>query len=57
MDTDAIIVRQPQLVLVDELAHTNIPGSQYEKRHQDVEQILTAGIDVFLPSIFSIWRV
>jgi two-component system, OmpR family, sensor histidine kinase KdpD len=47
MDTDAIIVRQPQLVLVDELAHTNIPGSQHEKRYQDVEQILMAGIDVF----------
>ncbi|NJN92071.1 MAG: sensor histidine kinase KdpD [Leptolyngbyaceae cyanobacterium RM2_2_4] len=47
MDTDAIISRQPQLVLVDELAHTNIPGSQHEKRYQDVEQILTAGIDVF----------
>ncbi|NJN58012.1 MAG: sensor histidine kinase KdpD [Leptolyngbyaceae cyanobacterium SL_5_9] len=47
MDTDAIIARQPQLVLVDELAHTNIPGSQHEKRYQDVEQILTAGIDVF----------
>ncbi len=47
MDTDAIIARRPQLVLVDELAHTNIPGSQREKRYQDVEIILTAGIDVF----------
>lgn len=47
MDTDAILERQPQLVLVDELAHTNVPGSQREKRYQDVEVILTAGIDVY----------
>ncbi len=47
MDTDAIIARQPQLVLIDELAHTNIPGSEREKRYQDVEVILAAGIDVF----------
>ncbi len=47
MDTDAIIARSPQLVLVDELAHTNIPGSQREKRYQDVEIILAAGIDVY----------
>jgi two-component system, OmpR family, sensor histidine kinase KdpD len=47
MDTDAIIARSPQLVLVDELAHTNIPGSQREKRYQDVEVILAAGIDVY----------
>ncbi|MGI0484896.1 universal stress protein [Pantanalinema rosaneae CENA516] len=47
MDTDAILVRQPQLVLIDELAHTNIPGSQREKRYQDVEVILTSGIDVY----------
>lgn len=47
MDSHAIIARQPQLVLVDELAHTNISGSQHEKRYQDVEQILTAGIVVF----------
>ncbi|MEP0882391.1 sensor histidine kinase KdpD [Trichocoleus sp. ST-U3] len=46
MDTDAILERQPQLVLVDELAHTNIPGSPREKRYQDVEVILDAGIDV-----------
>ncbi|MDX2270612.1 MAG: sensor histidine kinase KdpD [Cyanobacteriota bacterium] len=46
MDTDAIIARQPQLVLVDELAHTNAPGSFHEKRYQDVEKILDAGIDV-----------
>ncbi|MCY7321732.1 MAG: sensor histidine kinase KdpD [Phormidesmis sp. CAN_BIN36] len=47
MDTAAIIERQPQLVLVDELAHTNVPGSEREKRYQDVELVLAAGIDVF----------
>lgn len=47
MDTEGIIHRQPQLVLVDELAHTNIPGSDREKRYQDVEVILGAGIDVY----------
>ncbi|MEG4634037.1 universal stress protein [Microcoleus sp. AR_TQ3_B6] len=47
MDTDAVIERRPQLVLIDELAHTNIPGSRREKRYQDVEEILKAGIDIF----------
>jgi len=47
MDTEAVIARRPQLALVDELAHTNIPGSLREKRYQDVEEILNAGIDVF----------
>ncbi|MFO5438199.1 MAG: sensor histidine kinase KdpD, partial [Dolichospermum sp.] len=47
MDTEAILTRSPQLVLVDELAHTNIPGSPREKRYQDVELILAAGIDVY----------
>lgn len=47
MDTEAILARSPQLVLVDELAHTNIPGSLREKRYQDVEIILNAGIDVY----------
>jgi two-component system, OmpR family, sensor histidine kinase KdpD len=47
MDTDAVLARQPQLVLVDELAHTNVPGSQRKKRYQDVEVILAAGIDVY----------
>lgn len=47
MDTIAILTRAPQLVLVDELAHTNVPGSQREKRYQDVEVILDAGIDVY----------
>ena len=43
MDTDAVIARRPRWVLVDELAHTNIPGSKYEKRYQDVQEILAAG--------------
>jgi two-component system, OmpR family, sensor histidine kinase KdpD len=47
MDTDAVIARHPQLALVDELAHTNVPGCEREKRYQDVEIILAAGIDVF----------
>lgn len=46
MDTDAIIARRPKWVLVDELAHTNIPGSKHEKRYQDVIEILEAGISV-----------
>jgi two-component system, OmpR family, sensor histidine kinase KdpD len=47
MDTDAIINRSPQLVLVDELAHTNVPNSPREKRYQDVEVILDHGINVY----------
>lgn len=47
MDIDAILKRQPQLVLVDELAHTNAPGSRHPKRYLDVEELLTAGINVF----------
>jgi len=46
MDVDAIIARHPTQVLVDELAHTNVPGSRNEKRWEDVEEILDAGIDV-----------
>jgi two-component system sensor histidine kinase KdpD len=46
MDVDAIIERAPTVVLVDELAHTNVPGSRNEKRWQDVFEILDAGIDV-----------
>lgn len=46
MDTDAIIARQPEVALVDELAHTNVPGSAREKRWQDVELIRNAGIEV-----------
>lgn len=47
MDIDAVLARRPQLVLVDELAHTNAPGSRHPKRYQDVEEILDAGIDVY----------
>ncbi|WP_026073084.1 universal stress protein [Nodosilinea nodulosa] len=47
MDTQAIAERRPQLVLIDELAHTNVPGSVREKRYQDVEVVLDAGIDVY----------
>ena len=46
MDTEAIVARRPQWVLVDELAHTNAPGSEREKRWQDVEAILEEGINV-----------
>ncbi|PQV62797.1 two-component system, OmpR family, sensor histidine kinase KdpD [Abditibacterium utsteinense] len=46
MDTEAIIARRPQICLVDELAHTNVPGSAREKRWQDVEALLDAGITV-----------
>jgi two-component system sensor histidine kinase KdpD len=46
MDVDAILARHPHWVLVDELAHTNVPGSKHEKRWQDVEDLLAAGINV-----------
>jgi two-component system sensor histidine kinase KdpD len=46
MDVDAVLARAPQVALVDELAHTNIPGCRNPKRWQDVEQLLAAGIDV-----------
>ena len=47
MDVAAVLARRPQLVLVDELAHTNVPGSEREKRWQDVEMLLLAGLDVY----------
>ena len=47
MDVDAVLARQPRLALVDELAHTNAPGSRHPKRHQDVEDLLATGIDVY----------
>jgi two-component system, OmpR family, sensor histidine kinase KdpD len=47
MDLDVILKRRPQLVLVDELAHTNAPGSRHPKRYLDVEELIAAGIDVF----------
>ncbi len=46
MDVDAVLARRPQIALVDELAHTNVPGSRNAKRWQDVEELLDAGIDV-----------
>ena len=47
MDLDAILARRPALVLVDELAHSNAPGSRHAKRYLDVEELLAAGIDVY----------
>ena len=47
MDIDAILLRKPKLVLVDELAHTNTPGMRHPKRYQDVIEILDSGIDVY----------
>ena len=47
MDLDAILIRKPRIVLVDELAHTNVPGSRHAKRYQDVQEILELGIDVY----------
>src|ERR1700686_121230 len=47
MDLDAIITRRPRIVLVDELAHTNAPGSRHPKRYLDIEEILSRGIDVY----------
>lgn len=47
MDLDALLDRRPGLALVDELAHTNAPGSRHPKRYMDVEELLAAGIDVF----------
>ena len=46
MDVDAIVARKPDLVLVDELAHTNVPGSRHEKRYQDVDALLDLGVSV-----------
>ncbi|WP_411106995.1 DUF4118 domain-containing protein [Streptomyces sp. cmx-4-9] len=46
MDVDAVLARRPAVALVDELAHTNVPGSRHAKRWQDVEELLRAGIDV-----------
>lgn len=46
-DIDAALARRPQLILVDELAHRNVPGSRHERRYQDIEELLAAGIDVY----------
>jgi two-component system sensor histidine kinase KdpD len=47
MDVDAVLARRPTLALVDELAHTNAPGSRHPKRYQDVQELLAAGINVY----------
>ncbi|NWG04792.1 MAG: sensor histidine kinase KdpD [Syntrophaceae bacterium] len=47
LDLDSILLRRPKVVLVDELAHTNAPGSRHPKRYQDVEELLGCGIDVY----------
>src|SRR5471030_241711 len=46
LDVDAVIARRPQMCVVDELAHTNVPGSRHEKRFEDVQELLNAGISV-----------
>ena len=46
-DLDAALARHPSLILVDELAHTNVPGSRHPKRWQDIDELLASGIDVF----------
>jgi two-component system sensor histidine kinase KdpD len=56
MDLDAILQRKPKLVLVDELAHTNAPGSRHPKRYQDVEEILSPGSTSIPRSTSSTWR-
>jgi len=47
LDLDAVLARRPEIALVDELAHSNAPGSRHQKRWQDVEELLSAGIDVY----------
>jgi two-component system sensor histidine kinase KdpD len=46
MDVDAVLARRPNVAVIDELAHTNVPGSRNEKRWQDIEELLNAGINV-----------
>ncbi len=47
LDLDGLLARHPRVAVVDELAHTNIPGARHERRYQDIEELLDAGIDVF----------
>jgi two-component system, OmpR family, sensor histidine kinase KdpD len=47
MDLDALLARRPKLALIDELAHTNAPGSRHPKRYMDVEELIAAGVDVY----------
>src|SRR4051794_19309484 len=46
LDVDAVLARRPAVAVVDDLAHTNVPGSRHEKRAQDIEELLAAGVDV-----------
>ena len=55
-DLDEALARKPQLILVDELAHSNAPGCRHAKRYQDVEELLRAGIDVYTTVTSSIWN-
>jgi two-component system sensor histidine kinase KdpD len=55
LDVDAVLARKPEIVIIDELAHTNAPGGRHVKRYQDVQDILAAGIDVI--SAFNIQHV
>lgn len=55
MDVEAVIARRPQIVLIDELAHTNVPGSKHNKRYQDVAAVLDQGINVI--SAFNVQHV
>ena len=57
LDLDAALARHPTLILIDELAHTNAPGSRHTKRWQDVQELLAAGIRSIRPSMFSTWKV
>lgn len=56
-DLDAALARKPQLLLVDELAHTNAEECRHAKRYQDVQELLKAGIDVYTTLTYSISRV
>ncbi len=47
LDVDGLIARNPQVAIIDELAHTNVPGARHKKRYQDIEDVLNAGIDVY----------
>ncbi len=47
LDLDALLARKPRVAIIDELAHTNAPGSRHERRYQDIEELLNAGIDVY----------
>ena len=47
MDLPAVLARKPELCLIDELAHTNVPGVEHEKRYEDVREVIEAGIDVY----------